>query len=268
MSRRIDLLRLDYLFSVLLPIITAIYLNGLNPLDHMDILVGFSLLAITGNVWNDYVDMKDPNEKETRERTRGYHPKDLLAIGAMSLMMGLLLLSRTCLQYPINGLFLVIIIVAVLSYIKFFKPTPIVNHILLILSHIVLPYLMIMVDSNLIVSIVDIVAIIAIVTFGLTGQFLHEVIDNDSIRETLNIKQCVILVWIFAIITIISGSILLVVTMDYYLLLIPLAPLGILYGFRSVKKLSKGMKDMGILGGNFIMFYFICLIVMQMRGII
>lgn len=50
MSRRIDLLRLDYLLSVLIPMLTAIFLNRLNLFVHIDIIIGFAFLAVTGNI--------------------------------------------------------------------------------------------------------------------------------------------------------------------------------------------------------------------------
>jgi len=46
MSNRIGLLRLDYIFSVITPMLIAIYLNGLNPLDHIDIIVVNSVVMM------------------------------------------------------------------------------------------------------------------------------------------------------------------------------------------------------------------------------
>ena len=96
MSNRIGLLRLDYIFSVVTPMLIAIYLNGLNPLDHIDIIVGFAMLAITGNTWNDVIDMKDPTEKETLQRVEGYHPREIFTIGLSTFVLGVVLLLRTC----------------------------------------------------------------------------------------------------------------------------------------------------------------------------
>ena len=81
MGSRFGLLRLDYTFSVIIPMLMAIYLNRLNPFNHIDILIGFLFFAITGNTWNDVIDMRDPNEVETLKRVEGYHPKEIFTIG-------------------------------------------------------------------------------------------------------------------------------------------------------------------------------------------
>ena len=70
MRKRIELLRLDYLFSVLLPCILAIYINKFEVMNHIDILIGFSFLGITGNTLNDVIDSRNPKEIETIKRKR------------------------------------------------------------------------------------------------------------------------------------------------------------------------------------------------------
>ena len=77
MSRRIDLLRLDYAFSVIVPCLLALYFNNLTVRSHLDIIIGFLLYAITGNTINDAIDMRDPNENDTLERVKGYHWKEI-----------------------------------------------------------------------------------------------------------------------------------------------------------------------------------------------
>ncbi|MHA1782038.1 MAG: hypothetical protein ACTSUL_01280, partial [Promethearchaeota archaeon] len=72
MSKGLKLLRIEYIFSVLVPCLLSIYLNNYNLLNHIWILAGFAFYAITGNTLNDFIDMKDPNEKETLERVAGY----------------------------------------------------------------------------------------------------------------------------------------------------------------------------------------------------
>ncbi|MFW9969126.1 MAG: hypothetical protein ACFFDF_02920, partial [Candidatus Odinarchaeota archaeon] len=65
MSKGFKLLRVEYLFSVLIPCLLCIYLNGYDITTNIWILAGFGFYAITGNTLNDAIDMKDPNEKET-----------------------------------------------------------------------------------------------------------------------------------------------------------------------------------------------------------
>lgn len=207
MSKRIDLLRLDYTFSVIVPMLLAIFLNRLNPFEHIDIILGFTFLAITGNTWNDVFDMKDPNEKETLERVAGYHPREIFTIGLTSFILGITLLMRTCFQHPINGLLLFIIIVMVLLYCKWLKPYPIINQLLLGASHIFLPYLMIKIDADTktLISVNEWILMMMFFAFAFTGQIVHEVIDGDAIRKHLSLKQCQIVIWIASFITLVSA---------------------------------------------------------------
>ena len=108
MSRRIDLLRLDYLFSVIVPCLMAIFINNLNIMEYLDILAGFSLYAITGNTLNDMIDAKNPDEKETIERIKGFQWKEIAAISIISFLFGTTLFIRTITEKPINALIIVI----------------------------------------------------------------------------------------------------------------------------------------------------------------
>jgi len=269
MSKRIDLLRLDYLFSVIVPLLVAIFLNNLNPLEHIDIVIGFSFLAITGNTWNDVIDMKHPEEKETLERIEGYHPREIFTIGAVTFVLGLTLLLRTCVQHPINAIFLILIIVLVLVYCVWIKPVPIANHIVLGMSHVVLPYFMIKIDAGIpIMSEKEWLLIFCFFAFAVTGQFVHEVIDEDSLRKHLSLRQCQILIQISSAITLVLGLWAFVVLAQYYFLPFIFMPIGTMYTFRRPTASTKGVKDIGILIGNFLLVYFTCLIVIQMAGVI
>ena len=72
MSKGFKLLRVEYIFSVIIPCLLCIYLNDYDIFSHIWVLAGFAFYAITGNTLNDVIDMKDPNEKETLERVEGY----------------------------------------------------------------------------------------------------------------------------------------------------------------------------------------------------
>ena len=270
MSKRIDLLRLDYSFSVLIPILLAIFLNSLNFFYYLDIFVGFLFLAITGNVWNDVVDMQDPKEKDTLKRVEGYHPKEIFTIGLSTFLLGISLLLRTCIQNPINGLFLIIIIVMVLIYCVWLKPFPIVNHMLLGGSHIILPYFMIKIeaDMTLLSRQIEAPIILAFLFFGLTGQFVHETIDRDALRKHLSLKGCQRIIWTFSILTLVCGVWGFIIFPNFYFIPFLFLPLGTIYTFRRPTKSTKGVKDVGILIGNFLLLYFLTLIALRMTSII
>ena len=270
MSNRFGLLRLDYTFSVLLPMLIAIYLNKLNPFLHIDILAGFFFLAITGNTWNDVFDMKDPSEVETLKRVEGYHPKEIFTIGFVSFILGISLLLRTCLAHSINAILLIIIIVMVLLYVKWLKPIPFINQILLATSHMLLPYFMIKIDAGieLITTLGELFLLLAFLTFAITGQFVHEIIDTDALAKRFNLKQCRLIVLISSLISLILGIWAFILIKHYYLFAFVFLPLGTMYTFRKPTKSTQGVKDTGILIGNFLLFYFMCLIALQMMGVI
>lgn len=269
MTRRIELLRLDYTFSVLIPMLIAIYLNSLNIFRHLDILVGFTFLAITGNTWNDVIDMKDPDDLDTMMRVEGYHPKEIFTIGLLSFFLGITLLVRTCIQNPINAILLIIIIGMVLAYCIWIKPIPLINDIFLVTSHVLFPYLMIKLDAGLsLLSFNEWILISALLAFSFNAQITHEVIDGDAIRKKFNLRQCQIVIQVSASITLILGLWTIILTNNYYFFPFIFFPLGIMYTFRKPTASTKGVKDVGLLSGNFLLIYFLCLIALQMTGTI
>lgn len=275
MSHRIDLLRLDYIFSVIVPLLIAIFLNNYLIWNHIDIIVGFAMLAITGNTWNDVVDMRHPEEVETIERVEGYHWKEIFTIGLVSFILGIALLSRACFTSLINAILLFVIILMVLVYLKF-KSVPIANHILLGTSHIVLPYFLMKIDyitrfapTDPLMTEIEWLMMIVFFSFALTGQFVHEAIDGDSItRFSLKGQQIVII--ISACITVVIAIIMYILFFQFafviYFMPFILFPLGTIYTFRRPTMSTKGVKDVGILMGNFLLVYFLTLIIMQMSG--
>lgn len=231
------------------------------------------MLAITGNTWNDVVDMRDPNELETLERVKGYQWKEIFTIGLVTFVLGITLLLRTCFEKWINGILLVIIIVLVLLYCVKYKSIPILNHVLLGTSHILLPYFMIKIDhiglplTEPLLSEIEWFLMFTFFTFAFTGQLVHEVIDGDSItRFSLKTQQSII--WISSIITLIVAVCTFIVYPVIYFIPFILFPIGTMYTFRHPTKSTRGVKDVGILMGNFLLIYFITLIIMQMNGFV
>ena len=147
MSSGFKLLRIEYLFTVLVPCLLSIYLNNYEIIAQVWVLAGFSFYAITGNTLNDVIDMKDPNEKETLKRVQGYGRKEILTISLASLLIGTLCFMNSIIIYPILGIYLAVIVILVVIYCLF-KSLVIINHLFLGISHIVLPWLMIKINAG------------------------------------------------------------------------------------------------------------------------
>ena len=95
------------------------------------------------------------------------------------------------------------------------------------------------------------------------GQVVHEIIDGDAIaRFSLKFQQRVVI--ISSSITILLGLIVIFQLKDAYFLPLALIPIGSIYTFRQPTKSTQGVKDVGIIMGNIILFYFLVLIIMRM----
>lgn len=268
MSKGFGLLRLEYLFSVIIPCLLAIFLNNYEIVDHLFLLAGFGFYAITGNTLNDMFDMKDQNENETLERVKGYSRKEIGTLSIASFFLGTLCFSYEIVGKPILGIYLAIIVVLVIIYCMY-KKAVIINHIILGVSHIFLPYFMIKLNaapSFLIFPILSpfewlILASTASVAY--TGQMLHEMIDGDSLAQ-LKPKSAQKVIWISAIISLLIGIVSLILTLDMWFLPFIIFPIGVIYIFRSPREDILGwtsLKDVGIILGNLVLVYFIIIIV-------
>ncbi|MHA2007317.1 MAG: UbiA family prenyltransferase [Promethearchaeota archaeon] len=268
MSKGFKLLRVEYLFSVLIPCLLAIYLNKYDINQHLWILAGFAFYGITGNTLNDYIDMRDPNEKETLERVEGYHRKEILILAMGSFVLGTASFMKSIVINPLLAIYLVIIIFMVIFYILF-KSLVIINHIILGVSHIVLPWFMIKINARDIIfnyfpamSLSESLILIMIISLAYCGQMVHELIDGDSLSK-LKPRTAQLVIWIASIITLIVSIISFVITLKLEFLPIVLFPLGIMYIFRTPRtNLARktSLKDTGIILGNFMLAYVIVLI--------
>lgn len=269
MSSGFKLLRIEYLFSVLVPCLLSIYLNNYEVLNHFWILAGFAFYAITGNTLNDVIDMKDPEEKETLKRVQGYSRKEIFTISLASFLIGTLCFMSRIIIYPILGLYLITIVVLVVIYCLF-KSLVIINHIILGVSHIVLPWLMIKIDAGDVtlfffpnLSLAELLILFSIASVGYTGQMLHELIDGDSLSK-LSPKVSQLVIWIASCISIVIIVLSLLVTQNIIFLPIIFFPFGILYIFRKPRIDLLGrttLKDVGIILGNLILAYIIVLLI-------
>ncbi|MHA1730183.1 MAG: hypothetical protein ACTSWY_15850 [Promethearchaeota archaeon] len=271
MSKRIELLRLDYLFSVIVPCLMAIYLNDLNFFNHLDIIAGFGLYAITGNTLNDMIDAKNPEEKETIERIKGFHWKEIATISIIAFIFGTMLFVRTVIENPINGIIILVIILMVVIYcLK--KDFPVFNQILLCVSHVFLPYLIIKIDAmepgteaGDIFTLGEWFLMTAFFCFAFMGQIVHEIIDGDSITRFSSRTQQITVI-VSSVLTIAMAIItLFTIEIEKSVYFIPFItfPIGVIYAFRHPTRSTKGVKDIGLIFGNIILVYFLVLIFMN-----
>jgi len=269
MSKGIRLLRLDYLFSVLIPCLLAIYLNSYDLESNIWILAGFAFYAITGNTLNDVIDMTDPNEKETLERVEGYGRKEIFVLSLASFIIGTACFMRSIIINPLLAVYLALIVFLVIFYCLF-KSLVILNHIILGVSHIVLPWFMIKINARDIIfgvlpnlTFSEIFILATIISVAFTGQMVHEMIDGDSLAK-LKPKSSQLVIWIASIISLIIAIISSIVTQNLFFLPIVFFPLGIMYIFRKPRNDLLGqasLKDTGILLGNLMFVYIIILVI-------
>ncbi|MFX1420583.1 MAG: UbiA family prenyltransferase [Promethearchaeota archaeon] len=269
MSKGFRLLRVEYIFSVLIPCLLCIYLNGYDVIDNIWILAGFAFYAITGNTLNDAIDMSDPNEKETLERVKGYNRKEVLVLAIASFLLGTMCFMNDILIDPLLGIYLAIIVFMVIFYCLY-KSLVIVNHIILGVSHIILPYFMIKINAGDIflnifpeMELNESLILTAITAVAFTGQMVHEMIDGDSLAK-LKPRTSQIVIWVACIISLAIAIISFIITK--YLIFLPILffPLGIMYIYRTPRTDLLGrtsLKDIGIILGNLMLIYLIILII-------
>jgi hypothetical protein len=269
MSKGFRLLRVEYIFSVLVPCLLCIYFNNFNPINHIWILAGFSFYAITGNTLNDAIDMNNPTEKETLERVKGYQRKEILVLSIASFVLGTMCFWNVFIDNPLILIYLVVIIALVIFYCKF-KSLVIINQIILGVSHIFLPWFIIKINAGEIIlnflpalSIFEWLILAAVASVAFTGQMLHELIDGDSLSK-LTPKKAQIIIWISCLVSLIIGILSVIITQDLLFLPIIIFPIGILYIFRKPRNNLLGrtsLKDTGIILGNLVLVYVIILVI-------
>lgn len=268
MSKGFKLLRIEYLFSVLIPCLLCIYLNNYNIISHIWILAGFGFYAITGNTINDAIDMKDPNEKETLERVKGYQRKEILVLALSSFALGTLCFMNEIISNPILAVYLIIIILLVIFYC-FFKKLVIVNHIILGISHIFLPYFMIKINAGDTIlnyfpalTLSEWLIVTSVAAAGFLGQMLHEMIDGDALSR-LKPRSSQIVMLISSLCTIGISLYSIIITTYLFILPVLIFPVGVIYIFRKPRRDLLGrtsLKDTGIILGNLILVYLLILI--------
>lgn len=258
---RIELLRLDYLFSVIGPCLLAIYVNGLAITNYLNIIFGWSFLGITGNLLNDAID---------KDRGIDYTTKELTAIAVVTFVLGFMLLIHSFILDPITIIFALASIFMVIGYCVKFKQYAIINKFVLVFSHIVFPYLMVKFQAfKLEPSVVswdpkilwgEIMLLATFIAFSFCGQVIHEAIDKEASPQAYSRRQIQIIVQAASILTIIFGLITVFLLELFYLFPFVIVPLGSMYMFRRPTTPGPHIKDVGILMGNFVTVYVLVLI--------
>ncbi|MHA1314157.1 MAG: hypothetical protein ACTSRB_09650 [Candidatus Helarchaeota archaeon] len=248
----LKLLRVEYLFSVLLPCFLAIYINRL-PLFpfYVPMIFGWAFLGITGNVLNDMVD---------KDRDLGYTDKELGVIAITSFFMGITLLLKYIIFNLINLILVLTAIILVVCYCLWLKHFPIVNKFVLVFSHVIIPYLVIKIPNPFDpIFIPEISLLIGLFFFAISGQVVHELIDKEAISK-YSLETIRIVVLACCGISIASFFVATILTMNYFFIPFFLAPIGTIYMFRRKNRPRKNIKNIGILVGNLQMVYTIVLI--------
>ncbi len=248
---RISLLRLDYLFSVVVPCILAIYINDLDIQNYLGIIFGWSFIGITGNLLNDAID---------KDRDIDYTTKELGTIAIISFILGFTLMIETFLLEPLTLVFALLSIILVVGYCIKLKQYAIINKFILVFSHIVFPYLMIRIQAPPTpMSWGEILLLSTFLTFSFSGQVVHEAIDQEAI-QTFSQRTIQIIVISASILTIILGILAMILLANYYLFPFIIVPIGPMYIYRRPTVPGKHIKDVGIIIGNLIMVYLLILI--------
>jgi len=257
-----ELLRIDYLFSVVIPCLLAVLINKLVIADLLDIRVlgvifGWGFIGITGNLLNDAID---------KDRNVDYTPKELGTIAIISFIIGITLMIETFIAYPITILFASASIFLVIGYCVKIKQYAIINKFVLVFSHIVFPYLMIAIQPAASpITLGEIWLLITFLAFSFSGQVIHEAIDKEASLKAFSQRKIQIVVQFSSILTIIFG-ILAIIDLSssfnsLYLLPFIVVPLGPMYIYRKARTPGPHIKDIGIIIGNLVLVYIVVLII-------
>jgi len=273
MSKGFKLLRVEYIFTVALPLLAAVYLNGYPLIDHLRIIAGFSFWAICGNTLNDFFDMDNPDDKETLERTEGYRKKEIAAISATAFLLGGMCFMDVVLAHPEIALYLGVIVVFVVLYCVVLKPLVVINWVILGVSHIWLPYFIIKINAGDSINGFPIVEpyewflLACASSMALAGNLFHEIIDGETITNyPLRTQQ--IIIWATSIGALGLGAISLLLFPQQTIYFAPfiLFPIECIFMARTPEKIERkkgrtSLKDTGIIAGNLAFVFFIILVI-------
>ena len=251
-----------------MPCLFCIYYNNYDVINHIWILAGFAFYAIAGNTLNDFFDMENPEDVETLERVEGYSRKEIFVLFLCNFVLGNTCFMNPILERPVLAIYLAITVILVVLYCMF-KSLVFINHVLLGVSHMFLPWFMIKINAgNTIIdvfpnlSLDEWMILFSASSLAFTGQMLHEQIDGDSITR-FSLKTIQRIVWISAIISMIIGTISLILTQLFMFMPFVLFPIGLMYIYRKPRDLRgiSSLKDIGIIMGNLVFGFVVILII-------
>ncbi|MHA1793813.1 MAG: hypothetical protein ACTSVI_14310 [Promethearchaeota archaeon] len=245
---RWKLLRLDYLFSVIIPCLISIYVNKLDLLVNLKTIFGWIFLGIAGNLINDLID---------KDREIDWHSKELMALVLSSLWLSMLCFLDIFIKNVWNVMWVSLAIILVFLYCTKLKWVPIASTIGQVIAEILFPYFTIHNPG----SKIEWLWVISLLFFSFLSQFMHESIDEEAItRFSPRVIQGIMI--FSSLLILFSGSVLLLATQDLNILPFAIVPFAVIYIFRSPRKSpAKNVKDIGIILGNFFMVYLLLLII-------
>ena len=129
----------------------------------------------------------------------------------------------------------------------------------LIFSHIIIPYLIIKIPvfwDPLFLQ--EICILTGLFFFGVSGQIVHELIDDEAISK-YSLRTVQIIILICSSIALVFFVLLIILSLNYLFIPIVLAPIGTIYKFRRKNRPPKTLKNVGIIVGNLLMVYLIIL---------
>ncbi len=270
MSKGFNLLRVEYIFTVIVPCLICIYINEYNAFEYIWILAGFAFYAMAGNTLNDFFDIKNPKDKETKDRVQDYSRREIFALFLCNFILGSTCFMTPIIKHPILAVYLALTVILVVLYCLF-KNLVFVNHIMLGVSHMLLPWAMIKIAAgdtllNFLpaLSLNEIMVLLCASALAFTGEMLHEQIDGDSITR-FSLKTIQKIVWVAAIISLVIGVISLIITRYFIFLPFVFFPFGIMFIYRKPQNLrgKTTLKDTGIIMGNLFFIFVIILLISQ-----
>jgi len=250
-AHRWEVLRLDYLFAVLVPCMIALYVNHAGSsgfLENLKLIAGWAFLGIAGNVINDMVD---------KDRNLGWDPKELAAIAIGSLVLSLLCFASAMASNPATIIYVATAIGLVFVYCIGLKKVPLASGFVQVFAEVCMPYFSI----HLPTSPVEWLWLVSLFFFSMLSQFMHEAIDKEAVASRFSPNKVRIIVFIFSGLTLGFGAVLFLMTLDFNILPIAFVPFATIYIFRSPRTApAPNIKSIGIILGNFFLIYFIVLI--------
>jgi 4-hydroxybenzoate polyprenyltransferase len=252
MGNRWSAIRLDYLFVVVIPCLIALYTNktvpGFTFLGHLKTILGWVFLGIAGNVINDMVD---------KDRDTGWRGKELAAVALGSIALALLCFADAVAANPLNAAWIATAIGLILVYNLGMKRIPLASGFVQVFAEICMPYFTIHVPDDP----AEWLWLASLYLFGVLSQFMHEALDRDALAQRFTQARVRAIVILFSVLTLASGSVLFILTLDFNILPFAFVPAACIYIFRVPRASSGNIKSIGIILGNFFMVYFVVLLV-------